>query len=84
MNGTCFHDPIEFIKFSISLEFLPLLMDEDFLHKISDSLRGTKQELYANSFQENDIRGNLPPHVKNARCKPHRCARETCHVKSSG
>ena len=34
MNGTCFHDPIEFIKFGISLEFLPLVMDEDLLHKI--------------------------------------------------
>ena len=34
MNGTCFQDPIGFIKFSISPEFVPLLMDKDLLHKI--------------------------------------------------
>ena len=49
MNGTCFQDPIGFIKFSISPEFVPLLMDKDLLHKIFVSLRGVKQELYANS-----------------------------------
>ena len=41
-------------------------MDKDLLHKIFVSLRGIKQELYAKSFQVNDIRENLPPHVKNA------------------
>ena len=34
MNGTCFQDPIGFIKFSISPEFVPLLMDKDLFHKI--------------------------------------------------
>ena len=58
MNGTCFQDPIGFIKFSISPEFVLLLMDKDLLHKIF----GMKQELYAKSFQVNDIRENLPPH----------------------
>ena len=70
MNGTCFQDPIGFIKFSISSEFVPLLMDEDLLHKIFVPLREIKEELYAKSFQVNDIRENLPPHVKNARRKP--------------
>ena len=70
MNGTCFQDPIGFIKFSISSEFVPLLMDEDLLHKILVSLRGIKQELYAKSFQVNGIRENLPPHVENVRRKP--------------
>ena len=66
MNGTCFQDQIGFIKFSILPEFVPLLMDKDLLHKIFVSLRGIKQELYAKSFQVNDIRENLPPHVENA------------------
>ena len=66
MNGTCFQDAIGFITFSISPEFLPLLMDKDLLHKISVSLREIKQKLYAKSFQVNDIRENLPPHVVNA------------------
>ena len=70
MNGTCFQDPIGFIKFSISPEFVPLLMDEDFFHKILVSLLEIKQELYAKSFQVNDLRENLPPHVENARRKP--------------
>ena len=70
MNGTCFQDQMGFIKFSISVEFMPLLMDKDLLHKIFISLRGIKQELYAKSFQVNDIRENLPPHVENARRKP--------------
>ena len=70
MNGTCFQDPIGFIKFSISPEFVPLLMDKDLLHKIFVSLRGMKQELCAKSFQVNDIRENLPPHVENACRKP--------------
>ena len=72
MNGTCFQDPIGFIKFSISPEFVPLLMDKDLLHKIFVSLREIKQELYAKSFQVNDlpVRENLPPHVENARRKP--------------
>ena len=70
MNGTCFQDPIEFIKFSISPEFVPLLMDKDLLHKIFVSLREIKQELYAKSFQVNDLRKNPPPHVENARRKP--------------
>ena len=70
MNGTRFHDPIEFIKCSISLEFLPLVMDEDLLHKNFKSLRGIKQELYAKSFQVNDIRENLLPQVENTRRKP--------------
>ena len=66
MNGTCFQDPIGFMKFSISPEFVLLLMDKDLLHKIFVSLRGMKQELYAKSFQVNDIRENLPAHVENA------------------
>ena len=70
MNGTCFQDQMGFIKFSISAEFMPLLMDKDLLHKIFISLRGIKQELYTKSFQVNDIRENLPPHVENARRKP--------------
>ena len=70
MNGTCFQDPIEFIKFSISPEFVPLLMNEDLFHKIFVSLHKIKQELYAKSFQVNDIRENLPLHVENARRKP--------------
>ena len=45
-------------------------MDKDLLHKIFVSLRGIKQELYAKSFQENDIRENLLPHVENASRKP--------------
>ena len=45
-------------------------MDKDLLHKIFESLRGIKQELYAKSFKLNDIRENLPPHVENAPCKP--------------
>ena len=63
MNGTCFQDLIGFMKFSISPEFVPLLMDKDLLHKIFVSLRGIKQELYAKSYQVNDIR-------ENARRKP--------------
>ena len=70
MNGTCFQDQMGFIKFSISAEFMPLLMDKDLLHKIFISLRGIKQQLYAKSFQVNDIRENLSPHVENARRKP--------------
>lgn len=70
MNGTVLQDPIEFIQLRISPEFLPLLMGKDLLHKIFESLRGIKQELYAKSFQVNDIRENLPPHVENARRKP--------------
>ena len=70
MNGTCFQDQIGFIKFSISPEFVPLLIDKDLLHKIFVSLRGIKQKLYAKSFPVNDISENLPPHVKNARRKP--------------
>ena len=70
MIGTCFQDPIVLIKFSISPEFVPLLVDKDSLHKIFVSLREIKQELYAKSFQVNDLRENLPPHVENARRKP--------------
>ena len=70
MNGTCFQDPIGFINFSILPEFVPPLMDKDLLHKVFVSLRGMKQELCAKSFQVNDIRENLPPHVENARRKP--------------
>ena len=70
MNGTSFQDPMGFIKFSISPEFVPLLMDKYLLHKFFVSVRGMKQELYAKSFQVNDIRENLPPHVENARRKP--------------
>ena len=70
MNGTYFQDSIGFIKFSISPEFVPLLMDKDLLHKIFVSLREIKQELYAKSFQVNDLHENLPPHVENARRKP--------------
>ena len=70
MNSTCFQDPIGYINFNISPKFVPLLMDKDLLYKIFVSLRGIKQELYAKSFQVNDIRENLPPHVENARRKP--------------
>ena len=70
MNGTCFQDPIGFIKFSVSPIFVPLLMHKDLLHKIFVSLHGMKQELYAQSFQVNDIRENLPPHFENAHRKP--------------
>ena len=70
MNGTCFQDPVGFTKFSISPEFVPLLMDKDLLHKIFLSLRGIKQKLYAKTFQVNDIRENLSPHVEKARRKP--------------
>ena len=70
MNGTCFQDPIGFVKFSISTEFVPLLMDKDLLHKIFVSFRGIKKQLCAKSFQVNDILENLPPHVENARRKP--------------
>ena len=45
-------------------------MDKDLLHKIVVSLRGIKQESYAKSFQVNDIRENLPPHVENAGSQP--------------
>ena len=45
-------------------------MDKDLLHKIFVSLRGMKQKSYAKSFQINDIRENLPPHIENARRKP--------------
>ena len=45
-------------------------MDKDLLHKIFVSLREIKQELYAKSFQVNDLRKNPPPHVENARRKP--------------
>ena len=51
MNGACFQDSIGFLKFSISPEFVPLLMDKDVLHMIFVSLRGVKQQLYAKSFQ---------------------------------
>ena len=61
MNGTSFQDPIGFIKFSISPEFVPLLMDKDLLHMIFVSSREIKQELYSKSFQVNDLRENLPP-----------------------
>jgi len=67
MNSTFFQDAIGFIQFSISPEFLPLIMNKDLLHKIFVPLRGIKQEIYVKSFQVNDIRGNLPPHVENAR-----------------
>ena len=70
MNGTCFQDPIGFIKLSISPEIVPLLMDKDLLHKSFVSLHGLKQELYAKSFQVNDLRENLPSHVENARRQP--------------
>ena len=69
MTGTCFQGQIGFIRFSISPEFVPLLMDKDLPHKIFVSFRGIKQELYAKSFQVNDIRENLS-HVENARRKP--------------
>ena len=70
MNCTCFQDLIGFIKFSISPEFVPFLMDKDLLHKIFVSLRGIKQEFFAKSFPVNDIRENVPPQVENARRKP--------------
>ena len=67
MNGTYFQDPIGFIKFGISPEFVSLLMNKDLLHKVFVSLCGIKQELYAKSLQVNDIRENLPPLDENAR-----------------
>ena len=67
MNCTRFQDQIGFIKFSISPEFVPLLMDKDLLCKIFVSLRAIKQELYAKSFQVSE---NLPPHIENACRKP--------------
>ena len=70
MNGTCFQDQMGFIKFSIRAKFMPLLMDKELLHKIVISLRGIKRELYAKTFQVNDIRENLPPHVENVHRKP--------------
>jgi len=70
MISTCFQDAIEFIKFSISPKFQPLLMDDDLLHEIFIPLCGIKRELYVKSFQVNDIRENLPPHVENTRSKP--------------
>ena len=71
MNGTsCFQDSIGIIKYSISPEFVLLLMDKDLLHKIFVPSRGIKQGLYAKRFQVNDIRENLPPHVENAHRKP--------------
>ena len=70
MDGTCFQDLIGFIKFSILPKFVPLSMDKDLLHKISVSSRGIKQEIYTKSFQVNDIRENLSPHIENARRKP--------------
>ena len=38
-------------------------MDKDLLHKISESLRDVKQELYAKNVQVNDISENLLSHV---------------------
>ena len=70
MNGTYFQDPIGFINFSIWPKFVPLFIDKDLLHKIFVSLCGIEQELYAKSFQANDIRENLPPLVENAHHKP--------------
>ena len=71
MNGTCFQDPIGFIKFNISPEIVPLLMDKDLLHKIiSVLLREIKQGLYDKRCQVYNIRGNLPLYVENARRKP--------------
>ena len=67
MNGTYFQDPIGFIKFGISPEFVPLLMNKDLLHKVFVSLCGIKQELYAKSLQVNDIRENPSPLDENAR-----------------
>ena len=63
MNGACLQDPIGFIKFSISPDFLPLLMDKDLLHMIFVSLRGIKQELYAKSFEVNDTK-DLSRHLQ--------------------
>ena len=45
-------------------------MGKDLLQKIFVSLFRMKKELYAKSFQVNDIRENLPPHVEKARGKP--------------
>jgi len=70
MNSTFFQDATGFIQLGILPKFLPLSMDKDLLHKIFVPLRGVKQEIYVKSFQVNDIRENLPPHVENARSKP--------------
>ena len=45
-------------------------MDKELLPKIFVALRGIKQELYAKSFQVNDIRENQAPHVENSSRKP--------------
>ena len=76
MNGPCFQDPIQFIKFSISPEFVPLLMDKDLLHKIFVLLRGIKQELYAKSFQVDDIDENQPPMLKTHKVNLRRDAKD--------
>ena len=64
MNGTCFQGPIGFIKFSISPEFVPRLMDQDLAPQDFCIIT------WAKSFQVNDVRENLSPHVENARRKP--------------
>ena len=53
MNGTCFQDPIGFIKFSISPEFVPLLMDKDLAPQDFCVITWAKR------FQVNDVRENL-------------------------
>ena len=67
MNGTCFQNAIGFTD---NIWHFARICDKDLLHKIFVSLGGMKQELYAKSFQVNDIRETLPPHVENARRKP--------------
>ena len=50
MNSTSFQVAIGFIQFSISPEFLALLMDKDLLHTIFVPLRGIKQEVYVKTY----------------------------------
>ena len=51
-------------------------MDKDLLHKIFVLLRGIKQELYAKSFQVDDIDENQPPMLKTHKVNLRRDAKD--------
>ena len=51
-------------------------MDKDLFHKIFVLLRGIKQELYAKSFQVDDIHENLPPMLKTHKVNLRRDAKD--------
>ena len=72
-----------FIKFSISPEFVSLLMDKDLLHKIFVSLRGIKQELYAKSFYETYL-PTLKTHVVNLKRDANDLSRDLQRLKVRG